>query len=159
MSIMQPVPAIPHPDVQLEFGFPDSLTDPLRHLRDVWEQAKSVRTDMARAEDFDFALLREDADHLLVFEVMDQPLQLRVETAGCWITEAYGETLAGRSVESLSERAPLEEIWIQAMAAVRDRRPVYFRRETGSLPYERIVLPLWGESRVEKLVCAISPRD
>ncbi len=141
--------------VVLEFEIPEVIAPSLRHIRDIWQGLKLMRTDMPLTEDFDLDLLREHADRLLVVNVVEQPLWLRIESAGYWIIEYYGEPLAGRYVENIDPRPPLDDLWVQCMAAIKDRQPVLYRHAKMS-SYARIALPLWGDSRVEKLIVGIS---
>ncbi len=155
MPVTETGRSFPRSHVVLEFEIPEVIAPSLRHIRDIWQRLKLMRTDMPLTDDFDLDLLREHANRLLVINVVEQPLWLRVESAGYWIIEAYGEPLAGRYVENIDPRLPLDDLWVQCMAAIKDRQPVLYRHAKMS-SYERIALPLWGDSRVEKLIVGIS---
>ena len=157
MSIVQTFPASGRsPNVVMAFTIPDDMTPPLRQITKIWERLRLLRTDMPLVEDFDLTLLSDHEGHILVVDVADQPSSFRIETAGWWVVEFYGEPLAGHEIKKAEDRPPLEDLWIQCMAAITDRRPVFYRHNTDAMAYDRAVYPLWGDGAVEKLVVAIT---
>ena len=156
MSVIERASADRRVNATMEFDIPERMSPSLRHICDIWESQKLMRTDMPLDEDFDLVLLRDYADRIFVIDVGDRPSALRIESAGWRVVAHYGTPLAGHHVENIPALPPLDDLSVQCMAAIRDRRPVFYRHHTAAASYERIVLPLWGESRVEKLVAAIS---
>jgi hypothetical protein len=156
MSVIERATADHRVHVTMEFEIPEGISPLLRHIFDIWASQKLMRTDMPLEEDFDLVLLRDYTDRIFVVDVDDPPFAMRIESAG-WRVVAYcGAPLAGRNVETVPAHPPLDDLWVQCVAAVRDCRPVFYRHHTAAASYDRIVLPLWGDSRVEKLIAAIS---
>jgi hypothetical protein len=152
MSAMQTSRCSSLSHATMQFDASDDIPRSLQQISQIWESVKAERTDMPLVEDFDLVLLRDHADRVFMVDVADQPFTLRIESAGWRVADAYGEPLAGHHVENAEARAPLDELWVQCMAAIHDRRPVFYRHDTPTASYERIVLPLWGDSHVEKLI-------
>ncbi len=151
----------PRSHVVLEFQIPEDVAPSLRQIEKVWNSSKLLRSDMPLTEDFDLWLLHNYADHILIIDVVEHPLWLRIDKAGPWIIDCYGQPLTGRYLENIDPRPPLDDLWVQCMAAIKDRRPVLYRHRTAMTSYDRMVFPLWGDSRVEKLISAVSemPRE
>ncbi len=146
----------PRSQVVLEFQIPENIAPSLRQIENVWNNLKLMRSDMPLTKDFDLWLLHEYADRILIIDVVEHPLWLRVDKAGPWVIDCYGQPLAGRYVENIDPRPPLDDLWVQCVAAIKDRRPVLYRHRSATSSYDRIVFPLWGDSRVEKLISAVS---
>jgi hypothetical protein len=156
MSLIERVTVDRRVHVTTEFEIPEEVPPSPRHIYDIWASQKLMRTDMPLEEDFDLVLLRDYADRIFVADVADSPPALRIESARWRVVALYCTPLAGHQIENISEHPPLDDLWAQCMAAVRDCRPVFYRHHTAAAAYDRIILPLWGERRVEKLVGAIS---
>jgi hypothetical protein len=144
------------PDLRRGDELHASIAGSLRHASQVWENAKSMRTDMPCIDDFEVSLLDHEAARILVIDVLDQPLRLKIASAGSWIEDCYGESLQGRAADKIQAKAPLDDLWSQCVDAVRCRCPVLYSNYRDGFGYERIALPLWGDSGVEKLAVVIA---
>jgi hypothetical protein len=79
---------------------------------------------------------------------------------GRHIEAEYGRSIAGKFVDELEQRPPIEHLHMQCIAAVKHQSPTYFHVDhgapSGAGSYSRLVLPLWGEGRVSMLLAAIA---
>jgi hypothetical protein len=101
---------------------------------------------------------------IALLDVFDRPFRLRFgQIVGAEIEQRYGEKLNRQFIDEIEVRAPLDYLVSQASALIETSRPTYYRR-TGKVgssaddSYSRLLLPMWGNGRVEMLLCAFAWR-
>jgi hypothetical protein len=144
---------------------PDKLESDLDRVRAYWEGLKRGENDVPFSDDMKFSSHARLAREVIVIEVFEQPLRFRFEIVGDDILDRYGGAIAGKFTDEVDLHAPANELTQQCRATVERRAPTYFRQEPetlagapsspGAKGYSRLVLPLWGNGRVEMLIAAV----
>ena len=104
----------------------------------------------------------ELAGAMMLIEVFRGPFRLRCNIVGDRIAQSYGGHLTSRFLDEVERKSPLEYLTAQALVTVEAMAPTYYRHEIepeSGAPrsaYSRIVLPLWGEGEVRKLLAGVS---
>jgi hypothetical protein len=94
------------------------------------------------------------ADHLMIIEAFEPPLRFRFDLVGEDVARRYGAAISGKFSDEVPPRPPIDELTGQCRATVEQRAPTYFRHAAGGTSYSRLILPLWGNGRIEMLICA-----
>lgn len=140
------------------YPLPKRLEPKLAELDAYWDGLKRGYGIMPYWDDVDMTKLAGLRRHLVLFDVMDSPPRFRFSLVGASISGAYGRELEDRFIDEVSLTAPLEDMPGQCRATVSESAPTYFRGEptvAEGEPYARLLLPLWGNGRIEMLIGAI----
>lgn len=85
-------------------------------------------------------------------------------STGADLTNWYGETIGNKFLDAIDLRSPFDELMAQCRATVAGGAPTYYRQTAvgkgdSAHPgrYARLLLPLWGNGRVEMLLGAVVP--
>jgi hypothetical protein len=113
-------------------------------------------------DDVKFSLQARLAREAVLVEAFEDPLRFRFDIVGADIVHQYGEAIAGKFSDEIEARAPLDQFTAQCRTTVERRIPTYFRHAAAGEPqrkdgYARLILPLWGNGRIEMLLAAIAP--
>jgi len=139
-----------------QYPLPERLAAKLAELHAYWSGIRRGYGLMPYWDDVDMTKLRSLRSSLLLFDVMDTPPRFRFSLVGKGISDAYGAKLEGRFIDEMPLTAPLEEILKQCRATVAESAPTYLRMEPADGgAYARLLLPLWGNGRVDMLIGAI----
>jgi hypothetical protein len=132
-----------------------------------WEGLKRREAQMPFWDDVNVSALPALSAKLAMIEGTDKPVRFRFSfgLVGEEIKRRYGGDLAGKFLDEMEARHPLQFLLSQCSATVESRQATYYRqaaiRGRGSSPqtaYSRLVLPLWGGGRVGMLLSAFSWR-
>jgi len=135
------------------FALPGTLEPGLAKLLDYWKDLIRSENPMPFADDVDLSRLPDLSPALMLLTAFENPDRFRFETAGEQIVRDYGEPLAGKFSDEVTQSAPLEDFTEQCQTTVSQREPTYFRSPSGG--YGRLLLPTWGEGHVMTLVGAV----
>ncbi|HVX92393.1 MAG TPA: hypothetical protein VG985_04140 [Xanthobacteraceae bacterium] len=147
-----------------KYLLPEALEPDLLRVRTYWDGLKRGEAQMPFSDDVNLSSLSDLAGDALLLEVFENPLRFRINIAGQQLTRNYGSALEGKFTDEITLRPPLDELTEQCLVTVRRRAPSYHRRPPtpgrgGDAGYARLVLPLWGNGRVETLLCTVvAPR-
>jgi hypothetical protein len=88
--------------------------------------------------------------------------RFRFDIVGEDVTKRYGEAIVGKFSNEIDLSAGLEKFTGQCGATVERRIPTYYRQAPSAAQqqkdgYGRLILPLWGNGRIEMLLAAIVP--
>jgi hypothetical protein len=141
------------------FPLPDSLEPDLERVRAYWQGLKRGENKILFWGDVKFPLRTRLAREALLIEVFENPQRFRFDVVGEDLTNRYGKAISGRFSDEIDLSAPLEEFAGQCRATVERRIPTYYRQGTWQQKdgYARLILPLWGNGRIEMLLAAIAP--
>ena len=102
----------------------------------------------------------------MLIEASDRPVRFRCGfgVVGEEIKRQYGGDLAGKFLNEIEVRHPLQFLISQSSATIESRRPTYYRhalaKKGGSShverEYARLVLPMWGTGRIGMLLVAFA---
>ena len=100
----------------------------------------------------------------MLIDVFENPLRFRFDLIGADVTNWYGGTIGNRFLDEIAFHAPFDALTLQCKATVEGCAPTYYcqpavRKGDAEHPggYARLLLPLWGNGRVEMLLGAVVP--
>jgi hypothetical protein len=103
---------------------------------------------MPFADDLRVDQLSRFATSLLIMEVREKPERFRFEIVGAEIARLFGEELEDRFLDEVPHRAPIDFLASQCAAVLDIVAPTWH----GNSSYERLLLPLWGNGYVSRIV-------
>lgn len=140
-------PAIP-------FALPERIDAQLETLRRYWSALKRAQNTMPFADDLRVDQFPQFAPSLLVIEVRETPERFRFDLVGAEIERRFGEALAGRFLDEVAHRTPIDFLASQCSALMQTSTPTWFASKTGDSSYERLLLPFWGNGYVSRIAGA-----
>ena len=147
-----------------KFSLPDELGPDLARIQAYWNGLKRGANDIPFWDDVKFSLRSRLGRELMLIDVFESPLRFRFDLTGADLTDWYGETVGNRFLDEVELRAPFGELALQCKAAIERGAPTYYHRtaagkgDTKRLGgYARLLLPLWGNGRIEMLLGAVVP--
>ncbi len=141
---------------------PDRLDPDLNRVHAYWNGLKRGENDIPFWDDVKFSMRARLARDVMLIEVFENPLRFRFELVGDDIAKLYGAAIAGKFSDEIDLHAPLDELDDQCRATVERRAPTHFRHGAAGEPqpaiseYARLIVPLWGNGRVEMLIGAVA---
>jgi hypothetical protein len=108
-------------------------------------------------------MLPDLSDRLMLVDAFEKPQRYRLGTVGEQIRGQYGGDLAGKFVDEIDPNSPLEFLTAQASVTIESKAPTFFNHEhvvSGEQhhSYARLLLPMWGNGRIEMMLGAITKR-
>jgi hypothetical protein len=144
------------------FQCPAAMEADLVVVRAYWASMIRGANDMPFWDDFKPSALPELRNQMALLDVFNEPFRIRFgEIVGADIEERYGAPLSGQFLDEIAIASPLNLLLSQASAAVEVSKPNYYRASPSpgkADGYARLILPMWGNGRVEMLLCAFSWR-
>ena len=142
---------------------PDRLEPDLDRARAYWNGLKRGGNDIPFWDDVKFSMQARLARDVIVLEAFENPLRFRLDLVGDDITHRYGAAITGKFSDEIDLHPPIDELTRQCVATVECRAPTYFRHAPAGKPppeggagYSRLILPLWGNGRIEMLLGAVA---
>jgi len=137
------------------YSLPPKIEPKLASIHDVWRALRRGGNEVPFSDDFQLSLLGEAAADAILIDVFETPMRFRFGLAGRSVAARLGEEANGRFVDELESRGPVDHLEAQCAATIRSRAPTYFQhRSSGAKAYARIVLPFWGNGRIDMLLVA-----
>jgi hypothetical protein len=146
------------------YSLPDELEPDLGRIQAYWNGLKRGENDVPFWDDVKFSLRSRLGRESLLIGVFESPLRFRVDLLGADLTDWYGEAIGNRFLDEIDLRAPFDGLALQCKATVKRAAPTYYRQTAvgkgdAEHPggYARLLLPLWGNGRIEMLLGAVVP--
>jgi hypothetical protein len=136
------------------FTLPDRLEPDLERVRAYWNGLKRGENDIPFWDDVKPSTQAPFADRLMMIEAFENPLRFRFDLVGEDVTRRYGAAISGKFSDEVQLHPPIDRLTDQCRATIEQRAPTYFRHAAGGTSYSRLILPLWGNGRIEMLICA-----
>jgi hypothetical protein len=142
------------------FQLPAKLETRLARLLTYWEGLRRGGNEIPFSDDVNLSSAPDLAEYTMIIESIGDPPRFRFALVGRTVTDRYGGEIDGRFLDEMDARDPIDQIVAQCRATVETRGPSYFRHEPGNKPgaspYGRLLLPLWGDGRVNMLLGGIT---
>jgi hypothetical protein len=142
---------------------PPKLQRDLARVLAFWQGLKRHEAEMPFWDDVKISALPELSGKLFMIEATDRPVRFRFgfELVGAEVKQQYGGDLAGKFLDEIEVRHPLQFLLSQCSATVESREPTCYQQTAGAgsprTPgYARLVLPLWGNGRIGMLLGAFA---
>jgi hypothetical protein len=145
------------------YSLPDELEPDLSRIRAYWNGLKRGANDVPFWDDVKFSLRSRLGRESMLIDVFENPLRFRFDLAGADVADWYGETIGNRFLDEVELHAPFDELSLQCKATVEVSAPTYYRQTVAEKRdghpdgYARLLLPLWGNGRIEMLLGAVVP--
>lgn len=147
-----------------EFSLPDELGPDLTRIQAYWNGLKRGANGIPFWDDVKFSLRSRLGRESMLIDVFEDPFRFRFDLMGADLADWYGEAIGNRFLDEVELRAPFDELAMQCKATVEGRAPTYCRQAAagkgdakGLGGYARLLLPLWGNGRIEMLLGAVVP--
>ncbi|MGO8914094.1 MAG: hypothetical protein ACLQDM_32905 [Bradyrhizobium sp.] len=144
------------------FSLPDELGPDLTRIQAYWNGLKRGANDIPFWDDVKFSLRSRLGRESMLIGVFENPLRLRFDLTGADLADWYGEAIGNRFLDEIELRAPFDELAVQCKATVERAAPTYYRQTAAGKGaaeppggYARLLLPLWGNGRIEMLLGAV----
>jgi hypothetical protein len=150
-------------DVQ-GYSLPDQLEPDLSRVQAYWSGLKRGANDVPFWDDVKFSLRSRLGRESMLIDVFDGPLRFRFDLIGADLTDWYGGAIDNKFLDEIDLHAPFDELIAQCKATVAGSAPTYYRQTAvrkgdAERPggHARLLLPLWGNGRIEMLLGAVVP--
>ena len=96
----------------------------------------------------------------MLVDAFENPQRFRFNTVGEQIQRRFGAGLTGKFADEIEAKGPFEFFTAQASATIEAKAPTFFAHRSSAKkdpldPYTRLLLPMWGNGRIEMLLGAI----
>jgi hypothetical protein len=145
------------------YSLPDKLEPDLSRVHAYWSGLKRGANDVPFWDDVKFSMRSRLGRESMLIDVFENPLRFRFDLIGTDLIEWYGETIGNKFLGEIDLHAPFDELTLHCQATVEGRAPTYcqtaVRNSDAEHPvgYARLLLPLWGNGRIEMLLGAVVP--
>lgn len=143
------------------FSLPSTIDPNLARVRDYWEGLKRGDNNMPFWDDFRTSALPDLSERLMLIDAFEKPGRFRFNFLGRQLTDRYGEAIAGRFLDEVELRDPLEYLLSQCGATIESRAPTFYQHGAGTgqkssapVSYSRLLLPMWGDGHIGMLLGA-----
>ena len=136
---------------------PAGLTRMLRY----WHELRRGENAVPFSDDVSLAALPELSGNLMLVDVFERPQRFRFSQVGHEVGGKILAEITGKFADELAPSPPLEFFMAQASATVEAMRPTFFRftpqigKANDKHGYSRLLLPSWGNGRIDSLLCAV----
>jgi hypothetical protein len=137
------------------FAVPETLPQPLDDVRIYWEGLRRAGNEMPFWDDVNLSALPDQSDQLMLIDAFDSPQRFRLNTLGAKIHSRYGTNVTSRFIDEIEPKVPFELLAAQASATLELKRPTFLQLNSFG-GYSRMLLPMWGNGRIEMLLGAIT---
>ncbi len=144
------------------YSLPGELEPDLGRFQAYWNGLKRGANQVPFWDDVKFSLRSRLGREAMLIGVFENPLRFRFDLLGADLTDWYGGTTGNRFLDEIELHAPFDELTSQCKATVKGCAPTYYRhtavgKEAAEHPggYARLLLPLWGNGRIEMLLGAV----
>jgi hypothetical protein len=141
------------------FSLPRKLPPRLAPVHRYWKTLIRAESMMPFSDDVSLPSLERLSAHFLLIDVFSEPQRFRFNHLGKKIISNLGTSLTGQFADELKPTEPLNYFIAQASATVEAGAPTLYRaakKRKRLSGYSRILLPAWGNGRVDLLIGAIT---
>jgi hypothetical protein len=143
------------------FPLPRKLSPALASAYRHWKALIRAENTMPFSDDISLLRHGKFSTNLLLIDVFSKPQRFRFNHLGEKTIAKFGVDITGKFADELALREPLNYFLAQASATVEVAAPTFYSsspprpKRTRRGGYSRILLPAWGNGRVDLLLGAI----
>jgi len=143
------------------FCLPHKLPPSLATIHRRWRGLIRAENRMPFSDDISVSRLGGQTSRLMLVDVFSTPQRFRFSRLGEGIIARFGGDISGQFADELKLGEPFDYLLAQAAATVEAAAPTFYstspprqkKRRRGD--YARIMLPAWGNGRVDLIVGAV----
>jgi hyperosmotically inducible protein len=146
------------------YPLPVELEPDLGRIQAYWNGLKRGANDIPFWDDVKISLRSRLARESMLIGVFEGPLRFRFDVVGVDVANWYGGTIGTSFLDEIDLHAPFDGLTVQCRATVESAAPTYYSQAAsgkgtagGLGGYARLLLPLWGNGRIEMLLGAVVP--
>ena len=130
-------------------------------MQNYWNDLRRGENAIPFSDDVNVSALPELSGNLLLLEVFERPQRFRFSRVGQELLRDRESSITGRFADEIEVCRPFEFLLAQASVTVETTSPTFYRRSaTGGkaddgISYSRLLLPTWGNGRVDMLIGAV----
>ena len=147
------------------YPLPVDLEPDLGRIQAYWNGLKRGDNDVPFWDDVKISLRSRLGRESMLIGVFEDPLRFRFDVTGADVVNWYGGATGTSFLDEIDLHAPFDELTLQCKATVESGAPTYYRQSASGTAgagrpdgYARLLLPLWGNGRIEMLLGAMAPR-
>jgi hypothetical protein len=143
------------------FPLPRKLPKPLKDVLEWWRKLRRAENTIPFADDVNPSELSRLTSNLLLVDVFAKPERFRFNSPSESLIGQLHADMAGKFADELELHSPLDFFLSQASATVEAKAPTCYAGNAGgsaahrARSYSRMLLPTWGDGRVQLLICVI----
>jgi hyperosmotically inducible protein len=144
------------------YSLPTELEPDLARIRAYWNGLKRGANDIPFWDDVKISLRSRLGQESMLIDVFEDPLRFRFDLVGANVANRYGGTPGNSFLDEIDLHAPFNALVLQCKATVESRAPTYYCQTASGKGdaglrggYARLLLPLWGNGRIEMLLGAV----
>lgn len=143
------------------FMLPKSISPNLNRVRDYWTSLKRGGNDIPFTDDLNLAVLSDLAPTLILLDVFALPQRFQLNVVGNSWCNKSGSDWVGRFLDEIQPAPDFEFLQSQCAATVEAGKPTWYgphaaSRGAAKTPiYERLLLPMWCDGRINMILGAI----
>ncbi len=146
--------------VSQPFPLPRKLPPRFASVHQYWKVLIRAENPIPFSDDVNLSRLEKLSANLLLIDVFSAPQRFRFNHLGERIIKKFGANVVGKFMDELEPSAPFNFLIAQASVTVEAQAPTLYSNASGGkktrdIPYLRIILPAWGNGRVDLLLGAI----
>ncbi len=113
-------------------------------------------------DDVKLSALPDLSSRLMLVDAFENPQRFRLNSIGQDLGARYGANVTGKFLDEIEMRTPFECLAAQSSATIEGKTATFYAHDASkSAPlrqdgYARLLLPLWGNGRIEIMLGAIS---
>ncbi len=142
------------------FAMPEFVGAKFAAVRGYWHSLKRGNANMPFTDDLLPAALGKMAANFALMHVFQNPQGFRFDLVGAHIAQVYGGELGNRFADEVGPRAPFDYFVAQCATTIESAGPtLYDHPHTArSAAYQRLMLPFWGDGRVNAILAVFDFR-
>ena len=141
------------------FPLSKKLPPQLARTQRVWKDLIRSENEMPFSDDVDLSAFSTASANLIVIDVFAAPQRFRFNHLGEKVMRKCDGNMIGHFLDEVEPKTPFDYLIAQASATVEAGVPTLYAsssaRQKRVSGYKRILLPTWGNGRVELLLGAI----
>jgi osmotically-inducible protein OsmY len=143
------------------YPLPVRLEPDLGRIHAYWNGLKRGANDVPFWDDVKMSLRSRLGRESMLIGVFEDALRFRFDLVGAHVANWYGGTVGTGFLDEIELHAPFDGLTLQCKATVESAAPTYYRQtvsrqgDAGHPGYARLLLPLWGNGRIEMLLGAV----
>jgi hypothetical protein len=140
------------------FPLPSQLPPTLASIHQYWKLLIRAENPMPFSDDVSLGPIEKFSAHLMLVDIFSGPQRFRFNRLGENIIGKLSNDLTGQFADEIKPAEPLNYIIAQASATIEAGAPTLYsaaRGKSRGRGYSRILLPAWGNGRIDLLLGAV----